>query len=143
MKKIIVCIAMLFAVAAYANAAPHETVVKKFKETFPEAQGVKWYDGNDYYEVSFMDKDVSERVYYDEDGKVFRTIRYYDETKLNPFISQKVKERFKNKSITGITEVQEDANILYQVILQDNKHLYVVNCDGSGEMYLQHKFIRG
>ncbi|HEU5052813.1 MAG TPA: hypothetical protein VFT78_06860 [Hanamia sp.] len=143
MKKIIVAIAMLFAVSAYAAPSTHETVIKKFKETFPQAQGVKWYDGDAYSEVSFMDKDVSERVYYDEDGKVFRTIRYYDETKLNPFISQKIKERFRNKMITGITEVQEDADILYQVILQDNKHLYVVNCNGSGEMYLQHKFIRG
>jgi hypothetical protein len=142
MKTIIICVAMFFTASAYAGPATHETVVKNFKETFPEAQSVKWYNGSNYYEVSFINNDIPERVYYDQDGKVFRTIRYYDDTKLNPFISQKIKEKYRNKSIKSVTELQEDAGILYQVILQDNKHLYVVNCNGSGEMSLQHKYIK-
>ncbi len=143
MKTIIICLAMLFAGSAYAGPDTYKTVLKNFNETFPEAQNIKWYNGTNYYEVSFIDKTIPERVYYDQDGKVIRTIRYYDETKLNPFISQKIKEKFRNKSIKSITELQEDDGILYQVILQDNKHLYVVNCNSSGEMYLQHKYIKG
>jgi hypothetical protein len=143
MKTIIICLSMLFSLSAFAAPDSNQTVIKKFNETFPEAQNIKWYSAPNYYEVSFIDKTIPERVYYDLNGRVIRTIRYYDETKLNPFISQKIKERFRNKSIKSITELQEDDGILYQVILQDNKHLYVVNCNGSGEMYLQHKYIKG
>jgi hypothetical protein len=143
MKTIIISVVMLFAASSYAGPAIHETVVKKFNENFPEAQSVKWYSGTDYYEVSFINKDVPERVYYDLDGKVIRTIRYYDETKLNPFISQKIKEKYRNKSIKSVTELQEDSGILYQIVLQDDKHLYIVNCNGSGEIYAQHNYIKG
>jgi hypothetical protein len=143
MKKIIIGLAILFATTTYAGPTTQETVFKKFKETFPQAQNIKWYDGSSYYEVSFIDKNVPERVYYDKDGKIFRTIRYYDETKLNPFILQRIKEKFRNKFINSITEIQEDSDLLYQVILQDDKHLYIVNCNGSGEMYLHHKYIKG
>lgn len=143
MKTIIICLSMLFSLSVFAAPDSNQTVIKKFNETFPEAQNIKWYNGTNYYEVSFIDKTIPERVYYDLNGRVIRTIRYYDETKLNPFISQKIKERFRNKSIKSVTELQEDEGILYQVILQDNKHLYVVNCNGSGEMYLQHKYIKG
>jgi len=143
MKTIIICLSMLFSLSAFAAPDSNQTVIKKFNETFPEAQSIKWYSGPNYYEVSFMNKNIPERVYYDKNGNVTRTIRYYDETKLNPFISQKIKEKFRNKKIKSVTELQEDDGILYQVILQDNKHLYVVNCNGSGEMYLQHKYIKG
>ncbi|HXS54883.1 MAG TPA: hypothetical protein VN726_02095 [Hanamia sp.] len=140
MKKIIIWVAVLFSASAYASPSNHETVIKNFKETFPDAQGIKWYNGPGYYEVSFTDRKVQERAFYDEDGKVFRTIRYYDESQLNPFISQKIKERFKNKTISNITEIQEDSNIFYQVILEDSKHLYVVNCNPSGDMELEHRY---
>ncbi|HSV11617.1 MAG TPA: hypothetical protein VLI68_12640 [Hanamia sp.] len=143
MKTIIICLAMLFAASTYAGPATHESIVKKFNATFPEAQSIKWYNSAGYYEVSFINKNIPERVYYDQDGKVFRTIRYYDESKLNPFLLQKIEEKYRNKTIKSITELQEDSGILYQIILQDKKHLYVVNCNGSGEMYVQHKYIKG
>jgi len=143
MKKIIIALAVLFTTSAYAVPSTHETVVKNFKATFPQAQNIKWYTATDYYEVSFTDKNIAERVYYNEDGQIFRTIKYYDESKLNPFILQRIKEKFRNKSINTITEIQEDSDLLYQVILQDNKHLYVVNCNGDGEMHLEHKYIKG
>lgn len=141
MKKIIVCAAMLFTLSASAaTPAINEKIVKKFKEVFTEAQNIKWYDGTDYYEVSFVEKDILERVYYDLDGNVFRTIRYYDEKKLSPFIALKIKEKYGNKSIEGITELQEDGGLIYQVILKDEKHLYIVDCNDYGDMYLQNKY---
>jgi hypothetical protein len=143
MKKIFICVAMLFTASAYAGPATHETISQKFKATFPDAQSVKWYHGADYYEVNFVDKNTPERIYYDPDGKVFRTIKYYDGTKLNPFIAQKIEERYGNKTVKSITELQEDSGILYQIILQDNKHLYVVNCNDLGELTLQHKYKKG
>ncbi len=143
MKTILIFAAMLLGVSGYASVSTHDTVVKKFNENFPEAQNIKWYNGSDYYEVSFIDKKIPERIYYDQDGKIYRTIRYYDETKLNPFIAQKIKEKYSNKSIKSVTELQEESGTLYQIILQDNKHLYVVNCNESGDMYLQHRYIKG
>ncbi|MGN6532258.1 MAG: hypothetical protein ACTHK0_10955 [Ginsengibacter sp.] len=143
MKTILIMAAMLLGVSACASVSTNDTAMKKFKENFPEAQSIKWYNGSDYYEVSFIDKNIPERIYYDQDGNVYRTIRYYDETKLNPFIAQKIKERYGNKSIKCVTEMQEESGTLYQIILQDKKHLYVVNCNESGDMYLQHRYIKG
>lgn len=143
MKKIMFCAVMLFTLNAYAGPATQETILKKFKETFPTAQTIKWYNADNYYEVSFINKEISQRIYYDLDGNVFRTIRYYDENILSPYIAQRIKEKYKNKLIRNITEIQDDSGILYQVVLQDEKHLYVVNCNYMGEMSLQNKFIKG
>ena len=139
MKKIIVCIAMLFSFSAYAGPI-NQKVVNKFKEFFPTAQSVKWQDGGTYYGVSFVEKGMLHRVYYDLNGDVFRTIRYYDGTKLCPFIAMKLKEEFGNKSIKGVTEVQEESGLTYQVILQDQKHMYVVNCNSDGDIGLQKRY---
>lgn len=139
MKKIIICIAMLFSFSAYAGPI-NQKIVDKFNEFFPAAQSVKWHDGGNYFVVCFLEKAMLHRVYYDLDGNVFRTIRYYDGTQLCPFIAMKLKEEFGNKSIKGVTEVQEDSGLTYQVILQDQKHMYVVNCNSDGNISLQKRY---
>lgn len=130
---------MLFSLSAYAGPI-NQKVVDKFREFFPAAQSVKWYDGTTYFGVSFVEKDMLHRVYYDLNGNVFRTIRYYDGTKLCPFIAMKLKEEYGNKTIKGVTEVQEESGLTYQVILQDKKHMYVVNCNSDGDISLQKRY---
>jgi len=139
MKKIFIGIAMLASFSAYAGPISQK-VINKFNEVFPGAQSVKWYDGDSYYGVSFKEGGMLHRVYYDRQGNVFRTIRYYDGAKLCPFIIMKLKEEYGNKTIKGVTEVQENSGLTYQVVLEDQKHMLVVNCNEEGDMSLQKKY---
>ncbi|HEV2831597.1 MAG TPA: hypothetical protein VGW31_06420 [Hanamia sp.] len=141
MKKILICAAMFFSLSASAIPTTiNETVIKRFKELFPEAQSTRWYEGDTYYQVSFEDKGVICKVFYDLDGKITSTYRYYDEKKLCPFIASRIKEKYSNKSIKGITEIHDDSGLVYQIILQDEKNWYVINCDEAGNMAVKNKF---
>jgi hypothetical protein len=59
---------------------------------------------------------------------------------LCPFIASKIKEKYSNKSIKGITEIQDDSGLSYQLILQDEKNWYIVNSDEAGNMTVKNKF---
>lgn len=142
MKKIIICMAMLFTLSA--NAFPpsmKETVTQKFKSAFTEAQNVKWFDGEVYYLVTFEEKDFTCKMFYDLNGNVFDTYRYYsDAIKLCPFIASKLLEKYKNRSIIGVTEIHTTSSLVYEVVLQDEINRYIVNCDSEGNMHLINKF---
>ena len=141
MKKILICAAMLFTLSASATPTSiDQAVIKRFKELFPEAQSTRWYEGNNYYQVSFEEKGILCKVFYGLDGKITSTYRYYDEKKLCPFIASKIKEKYSNKSVKGITEIQDDSGLSYQLILQDEKNWFIVNCDEAGNMTVKNKF---
>lgn len=143
MKRILICVAMLLTLSASATPTTiNENVIKRFKELFPQAQSARWYEGDTYYQVSFEEKGIIYKFFYDLDGKVTSTFRYYDEKKLCPFIASKIKEKYGNKSIKGITEIHDDSGLVYQVILQDEKNWFVINCDEAGNMVVKNKYKR-
>lgn len=138
MKKIIIGLAMLFSLGAYASPpVVKPNILQKFKISFPKAQNISWYTGTmkyevkesdyaftegnfKYFEVSFLENEVQFKVYYTEEGKVFSTKKYYDkEEDLSPFILEKINEKYSGKSVKGITEVQDGSGLSYEVILQD------------------------
>ena len=66
------------------------------------------------------------------DGSVAMTIKYYSESQLEPFTREKLNKKYKGKTISGITEVQSDAQHFYKIILVDNNtnnNLYIVKSD--------------
>ncbi len=156
MKTIIIGLAMLLSLTA--NATPthiNPNIIKLFKQSFPLAKNVTWYNGTMKYEdksddgfsssdenfiyseACFLENDMSCRVYYNQDGKVFSCERYYsDEEKLSPFIVEKVKNEFSGKTFKGITEIQNDKGLSYQIILEDYNSLYFLACHANGEIHL-------
>jgi hypothetical protein len=145
MKKFIIFLAMLFTLAA--NATPrviNESIIQNFNKVFPEAQNVKWYNATTYYSVHFNDEEVICTIIYGLDGNVIETYRYYsDVNKLCPFVSSKILSKYRNKSVIGITEIHTASALSYQIILQDEKYMYVVNCDSNGFMHPEKKYIKG
>lgn len=141
MKKTLLALAILISGALYA-AAPtvDEKIEKTFKETFPKAEKVTWYENDTHYEVLFVNDMVKCRMWYNKEGEVVKTERYYKEDGLCPFILAKVKSKHTDKKIFGITEVNNAEGIKYYIILEDDKKWYHVNADSAGNLSMQKKY---
>jgi hypothetical protein len=140
MKKLLVILAVLVSGVIYA-ATPDvdDKVEKSFKDAFPKAEKVTWYENENTYEVLFENDQVKCRMWYDKEGNVTRTERYYAENDLCPFILAKVKKRFNGKKVFGVTEVNDENGISYHIILEDANRWYHVNADSAGFLRLEKK----
>ncbi|MDQ3550746.1 MAG: hypothetical protein M3413_04395 [Bacteroidota bacterium] len=146
MKKIFLIAAMVIYGIANANSSPtvDGQVLKNFKSAFPLAEKPTWYENNGLYEVVFENNQVKCRVWYEQDGKVKKTERYYTEKELPLFIIAKVKERFNEQKIYGVTEVISAAEgMVYHIVLNDDQKWYHIQSDSSGNVKLNKKYTKG
>jgi hypothetical protein len=135
MKKIFFAFALLVSTASFAsNTLVDDQVSKQFKETFPAAVDVKWYDYESFYEVVFKNNDMLCRVKYDLKGNIISTRRDYHEKDLSLFIVAKVKEKYAGKKIFGVTEITSSDGISYNIVLEDDKNWININSDESGNI---------
>ena len=141
MKRIIVVV-LLFAGIASRAAAPTEKVLKAFKETFTYAEKVVWHDYDNQYQADFWQDQVNVRVRYDEDGNLIETIRYYFEKQLPPNILAKLKKRYADKEVFGVTEITSDNEVSYYISLKDDKNWYTVKSDAYGNLQQTEKYKR-
>ena len=133
--------AVFFTLCAFATPSTiNEAIIKKFNETFPAAQSVKWYESSDYYQVSFTKDDILCKIDYSLTGDIQRTMRYYKEKDLCPFIALQVKNKYKGKSIKGIAEMQNRNGILYEIVMFDDAKWYIVHCDSDGNLTVKNKY---
>jgi hypothetical protein len=144
MKKIILACLITIVSATSVIAAPKsfvtEKVLKVFHEAFPEVKQPSWYTFDNYYEVYFTNPDNSScRIDYSPDGIVLSTTRYYTEQNLSPAIRAKVNEKYPGKKIFGITEVSNSENLIYSIVLQDEKYWYNIESDATGVIKLDKK----
>ena len=138
MKKIIFGMAVLVTLSfsAFATVDPiNGEVLKQFNENHPTASHVKWYQGNNYYQVSFIQNEIRSTMYFNNENHIYRTLRYYGENQLPPFITFKVNEQYKNKEIKGVTELTEaDHGLSYQIVLEDSHNTIIVHSDNNGNL---------
>lgn len=142
MKKLIVFAALIFTATAYAGPGIHDSLIERFKQLFPDAQETTWYNTDTYYEVCFINGNIRERIYYDLDGHTIRTLRYYTSKDINPFLAEKIAEKYKGKEIQSVTELQDESGITYQILLQDQNYLYKIRGNSNGRMKLLQKYLR-
>jgi hypothetical protein len=143
MKKIILGIALLATITASAGTpspSVDEQLLKRFKQSFPQARKVTWHESGTQYEVYFEHGDIRYKVQYSVAGNVMSTIRYYNAKDLSPFILMKVKQRFGDKDVFGVTEVTTDEGVQYHIMLEDKEKWYKVVSNGSGQLMLERKF---
>ena len=135
MKKILFALALLINTASFATSPEvDEQVSKQFKETFPTAIEVKWFDYETFYEVVFKNNDILCRVKYDLKGNIISTRRDYHENDLSLFIVAKVKERYAGKKIFGVTEITSSEGVIYNIVLEDDRNWINLNSDESGNI---------
>ncbi|MCU7552384.1 hypothetical protein OCK74_24910 [Chitinophagaceae bacterium LB-8] len=141
MKKILLGLAFLLSTTAFAlDNDIDETIAKRFHETFPTATNIKWYTYEDYYEVFFDYNQVTCRIHYDLKGNVISVRRDYSEKDLPVFILAKLKQKYPNKKVFGVTEILSGDEVVYEIVLEDAKTWTRVNSDAHGSMYVTKKF---
>jgi len=141
MKKILLMLSVIAAVSfSYANPPVNEKVLKIFSHVFPQVQNAKWYEYENYYEAYFDKDDIKCRIRFDLDGKVISTTRYYTEKSLSPFLKAKIAQKYPSKTIFGITEVNSENELVYNIVLEDEKTWTHVRSDSVGQMDVTEKF---
>jgi hypothetical protein len=142
MKKMFLAIAVLASTLAFANPAVDEKIEKNFKQSFPNAEKVTWYEGDSFYEVLFTNNQVSCRMWYDHAGNVTMTERYYKEDGLSPFLLARLNKKFEGKKVFGVTEVATESGVTYNIILEDATRWYQVTADSAGGLRLTKKLLK-
>jgi hypothetical protein len=118
-----------------------ERIQKLFHEEFPGIENPVFFQDGDTYTVYFKkDNNSSERVYYNSDAEMIKTVKYYTEDELTPFICEKVNQKYKGKRIMGVTEVLSGTVHFYQIILQGDKTWYVIKSDTKGFMKIEKRW---
>jgi len=143
MKKILLTLVIMTAVLfTYANTpfTVSEKVLKVFSNTFPGVENAKWYEYETFYEAYFDKDDIKCRVRFDLEGKILNTIRYYGEKNVSPFLKAKVAQKYPGKKIFGVTEVNDESELSYNFVLEDEKNWLHVKSDGTGQMQVTDKF---
>ncbi len=141
--KSILFAALLFAgIAASAGTTPNEKVLKAFNETFTNAEKVVWHDLDNQYQANFWQNSINVRVRYDNDGNLLETTRYYYEKDLPPIILSKLKKKYPERAVYGVTELTTQDDVTYYVSMNDDKNWYTVKSDAVGNMEQTEKYKR-
>ena len=141
MKKILLSAAIVFAFSFSAMAGdPGQKVLDAFNKTFPHVKEVAWTESEQSYEVKFKQNEILSKVTYDKDGNILKTLRYYYEQNLPLLVLSKVKNKFSDKKIYGVTEESSEEGTFYHIILEDEKHWINITADSYGGIKLDNKF---
>ena len=143
MKKVLLfaCVCMI-AASSFANTPPivSEKALKAFKATFADAENVVWTDAANSYTVKFTQLGINTFVKYDEEGNFVSSRRYYNAELLPIDIQCKLKKKFADKTIFGVTEFIVGDDISYYVKLEDAKTWTTVKIDNTRNMEITEKF---
>jgi hypothetical protein len=140
MKKIIIATAALFLSSFLFAAEPTAKVLESFEKAFQNAKDVRWFDHEGFYEVRFTYNEIQSQINYDADGNILKTIRYYKGENLPLSVQAKLNNRFKGKTVFGVTEISQDEKTNYYIVLEDATHWVHINADSYGGMYIKKKF---
>ena len=141
MKKVLLfaCVLMI-AGNSFANTPKvSEKALKAFKATFTDAENVVWTDAANLYTVKFTQQGINTFVKYDEEGNFISSRRYYFAEQLPIDIQCKLKKKFADKTVFGVTEYIVGDEINYYVKLEDAKNWTTVKIDNVRNMEITEK----
>lgn len=144
LRKQLITLGLLLSVSAGAFAFDglviSEKVLQTFKNTFPNAQDVKWLETGEKYTVNFKENGVLTKIDYDMDGNFISSLRYYSESNLPVNILRKVQKKYADKKIFGVTEMTSDSNVDYYIKMEDNTNWITVKSNANGSMQVVEKY---
>ncbi len=139
MKKLLFAAVLFCSLASFANVRVDEVIEKKFKESFPTATSIKWYDNKDSYEVLFVHNNIQCRINYDMEGNMLHMRRDYTKEALPLFITGSIQKRYPGKKIFGVTEITNAEGLQYHIVLEDEKSWFFVESNSGGDLSLNKK----
>ena len=136
-----VCLLSLSAgVFAKENFTISDKLLQAFKQTFPDAQQVKWAEQEDKYMVNFKQGDVLTKIEYDKEGNFLSSLRYYSEKNLPVSILCRLQKKYADKKIFGVTEMTTDSAVEYYIKLEDETTWITVRSNADGNMQVVEKY---
>jgi len=146
-KALLLCLIAAGSMSISATPLPlspdiEAKIMKAFHAHFPEVTNSSIHQAGDNYIITFKtaDNNSTGRIYYDSNGTLVQTIRYYDVKELSPFIRAKIEAKYKDKAIFMVTEVENDSEHYYQVILENANSMWVVQVNHNGAVHLERKY---
>ena len=145
MKSILLAaVALALSLSSFAkDPGVSEKVLAAFNKTFSDVKDVVWTQTNDTYEAIFKQREIQVRVYYDQDGNITKTLRYYGEDNLPLMVLSKIKTKYADKTIFGITEESSEEGLYFHVVLEDQKSWLQVKSDVYGSVTQTKKMKKG
>jgi len=143
-RKSLFAVLFLLSVSAgvFANEGftINEKLLQTFKQTFPDAQQVKWMEQEDKYTVNFKENGILTKIDYDKEGNFISSLRYYTEKNLPINILVKLQKRYADKKVFGVTEMTTDAVVDYYIKLEDASNWITVKSNADGNMSVVEKY---
>ena len=143
-RKSLFAVLFLLSVSAgvFANEGftINEKLLQTFKQTFPDAQQVKWMEQEDKYTVNFKENGILTKIDYDKEGNFISSLRYYTEKNLPINILVKLQKRYADKKVFGVTEMTTDAVVDYYIKLEDATNWITVKSNADGNMSVVEKY---
>jgi hypothetical protein len=117
-----------------------DKLLATFKQTFPDAEQVKWVEQEDKYTVNFKEKGILTKIEYDKDGNFVNSLRYYTEKNLPVNILCKLQKKYADKKVFGVTEMSTESAIEYYIKMEDANNWITVRSTQDGNMQVVEKY---
>ncbi len=114
--------------------------ISTFNKIFKNVQGVSWLFQSQYSFASFTIDQVYVKAWFDKDGRLTRTIRYYQEENLAPFIKSHISQKYGSWEIFGITELSSKNSLYYEIVLKKEGHIRVIAMDNKAGILSERKY---
>lgn len=111
-----------------------------FKQTFPDAQQVRWAEQEDKYIVNFRQGEILTKIEYDKEGEFVSSLRYYKEKNLPVSILCRLQKKYSDKKIFGVTEMTTEGSVEYYVKVEDAGNWYTIHSNSDGNMQIVEKY---
>ncbi len=114
--------------------------MKAFNKDFKNDQDVKWFVEPAIISATFTRDDIKTNVLYDKKGNWLRTVKTYQENKMDPANRDIVKSRYYDDKITQVQEIKEGEMKFYLVYLENESSFKILSIvDGEMNIYQQYK----
>lgn len=141
MKPLLCFLTVLAANVGFGTPPPPgDTIEKVFQKVFPQAEKVSWYKSQFPYQVVFKNGTMDCRIWFREDGSIEKTIRYYFEEHLPPFIRMRLKELYPEKEIYGVTEITSGNTITFHIVMSDEKYWMHLQSDATANFRITNRY---
>lgn len=146
MKKILISAAVLLLMnAGFAMNPPdvNEKILDAFKKTFNQPQNLRWFENENTFEARFNIDGIRTVAWYNKNGDLLLTHRYYEDNKLPPFVLTSIREQLPAYSILGVTEISNKEGVNYYITLESDKKWMKIKADVYGDYVVYEKFKKG
>ena len=141
MKSLIIITGLVFSTLLLAaNPTVDKHILACFKRAFPQVENVKWSPEGNLWVAGFKVNGNFNILYYNNDGEVVLSRRYYGAEGLSLFIRARLYKRYTGKTVYGVTEITKGDKVTYSIVMEDKKKWYVIEANSDGVMQQVKKF---